>query len=131
MRVAIEDSEPQGHVVQFYDHDQRLLMTNVSRYLGEGLRRGEGLIVIATTGHSKGFIQQLKQDGTDPEEAVREGRLAFRDAEETLARFMVAGQPDWERFENTAGALIREVRARSGDKGVRAYGEMVDLLWNA
>jgi len=44
---------------------------------------------------------------------------------------MVDGQPDPERFENTVGALIRRLRAQPGEVGLCAYGEMVDLLWNA
>jgi hypothetical protein len=118
------------HLVQFYD-DERVLAKNVSHYLGEGLRRGETVVVIATRGHRDAFTGELATQGFEPAEAMREGRLLLLDAGETLAGFMADGQPDRERFENTVGALIRKLRAEAGDEGLRAYGEMVDLLWNA
>ena len=41
-----DNPEPEEHVVQLYGKDDRLLTQNVSRYLSEGLRRGDGLLVI-------------------------------------------------------------------------------------
>jgi hypothetical protein len=41
-------AEPGEHVVQLYGGDDQRLTRNVSRYLAEGLRRGDGLVVIAT-----------------------------------------------------------------------------------
>jgi len=127
-----EKSGSHSHLVQFYD-DERVLAKNVSDYLGEGLRRGETLVAIAMPGHREAFTRELEQQGLEPAKAkaILEGRLLFLDAGETLAGFMVDGQPHPERFENTVGALIRKLGARAGDAGLRAYGEMVDLLWNA
>ena len=118
------------HLVQFY-HDDQALIRNVSKYLGKGLAQGEALVVIATPAHRKGFIRELEQDGLDPARAVRVGRLLLCDADEMLDRFMVEGQPDAELFANSAGTLIRELRQQLTQGGVRAYGEMVDLLWKA
>jgi len=126
--AIVEDSERHSHVVQFYEHDHRLLIRNVGDYLAEGLRRREALVVIATPEHSQAIRQVLESQGADPAGAVREGRMVFRDAEETLAQFMVHGKPDWKRFDMSVGAIVRQLRAQAG---VRAYGEMVDLLWNA
>jgi hypothetical protein len=118
------------HAVQFYD-DERVLAKNVSHYLGDGLRCGERVVVIATPGHREGFTQELQEQGFDPAGAMREGRLLLLDAGETLSGFMIDGQPDPERFENSVGALIRKLNGQAGDAGLRAYGEMVDVLWNA
>src|SRR6202011_5954575 len=63
--------------------------------------------------------------------AAREGRLVMLGAEETLSRIMSDGQPDWNRFDQTVGALIRELQSRTLNGQVRAYGEMVGLLWNS
>jgi signal transduction histidine kinase len=49
------------------------------------------------------------------------------DAAETLASFMVDGIPDWIRFQSTIGPIVAKGAARFGR--VRAYGEMVNLLW--
>lgn len=47
----------------------------------------------------------------------------------TLGRFMLAGQPDWDAFENTIAAAMRSVRPAHDRAGLRAYGEMVGVLW--
>jgi hypothetical protein len=122
---------PYRHVVQFHDHDRRLLTKNVSEYLSAGLERGEGLVVIATTGQGEALRHQLVAGVAGADAAIREGLLVFLDARETLARFMVDGKPDWGRFVDTVGAVVREVRTRAHHTGLRAYGEMVSLLWNA
>ena len=62
---------------------------------------------------------------------MREKRLSVLQAQETLAQFMIHGQPEWRLFENTIEAAIREVRPPAGYVGLRAYGEMVGILWKA
>jgi hypothetical protein len=60
-------------------------------------------------------------------DALAEGRLNVLDAERTLARFMTSGMPEWKRFHEVVGGLIAELRLQW--PAVRAYGEMVDVLW--
>src|SRR6185295_3630641 len=89
----LQESNVGAHLLQFYDGDHTSLIRNVSTYLAEGLKRGEGLAVIATQQHTQAFAHQLEEDGYDPAAAIRQGLLVFRDAEVTLARFMLDGQP--------------------------------------
>lgn len=49
------------------------------------------------------------------------------EAEQVLERFMVNGWPDDARFEQVIADLI--TRARGEDRKVRAFGEMVAVLW--
>jgi hypothetical protein len=49
------------------------------------------------------------------------------DAEATLAKFMANGMPQWKPFHEVIGGLIAELRLRH--PAVRAYGEMVNVLW--
>ena len=52
------------------------------------------------------------------------------DAQRTLDLFMHHGMPDQERFEASVGKLIAEVLEGREDRVlIRAYGEMVDVLW--
>ena len=44
---------------------------------------------------------------------------------------MIAGQPDWRGFEQVIRAAHRQVVTREGVEGLRAYGEMVGVLWKA
>lgn len=123
-KEAIVDPRPCNHLVQFYGDDDSLVQ-NVVQYLREGAERGEGMVVIATPAHRERFLQGLR--GAD--ELVRDGRLRLLDAQETLSRFLVAGEPDAAKFDAVVGQLLRELRSRAGETRIRAYGEMVDLLW--
>ena len=119
------------HVVQLYGEDDQLLAKNVSRYLAEGMRRQDGLLVIATPEHTQATARHLAQDHASATlEAERAGRLVFLDARTTLDRILVGGRPDEARFDALVGKAIRELRARSGSGKVRAFGEMVGLLWS-
>lgn len=125
----LDGAEPGEHVVQLYGTDHPLLARNVSRYLTEGLRRGDGLVLIATREHAESILRQLAEATLEASRARREGRLVSLDAAETLSRFMCEGQPDRGRFESVIGGAIQEVRGRAASGKVRAFGEMVGLLW--
>ncbi len=129
-KKLIERPGPHGHLVQLYKADEDALTRNVSQYLWEGLNRGDGLLVIATPQHCELFSRELRTMGADPESAIVNRHLKFVDAQETLSRFMVDGQPHWERFEIVVGEAMSQVRSQGDYKGLRAYGEMVGLLWN-
>src|SRR6266852_9318155 len=117
------------HVVQFYQGTDGLLTANVGRYLGEGLRRGDGVLVVAGAEHKDAFERELERIGSGPDAAIRDGRLVFLDADEMLARFMVDGQPEWDWFEKALAPAMWEVRAHASNMQLRAYGEMVGILW--
>jgi DcmR-like sensory protein len=126
----LDHPDPEDHIVQLYGTDDRLLTRNVARYLAEGLRRGDGLLVIATREHNQAVTQQLREEPSYAK-AVLEGRLVFLDAQATLARLMVADRVDGDLFETVVGEAVRSVQERAGHTGVRAYGEMVGLLWKS
>lgn len=127
----LTDAESGDHVVQLYGEDDQLLARNVSRYLAEGMRRSDGLMVVATPGHTQAIARHLAEEGGSTIlQAEREGRLVFLDARTTLDRLLVGGLPDKAVFDSVIGEALREVRARSGSGRVRAFGEMVSLLWS-
>jgi PAS domain S-box-containing protein len=114
------------HLVQFYD-DEAVLFDAVVRFLGAGLDAGDRLLVVATPEHREAFVRGLRDRGVD--RAIADGQMLLVDAREMLARFMVDGRPDPARFFGALGdALGRVTGGRQGAR-VRAYGEMVDLLW--
>lgn len=127
--MDLETSSPAKHLVQFYDRDNALLIANVGRFLGEGLLRGEGAVVIATSAHTEAFARHLRNEGHDVALAQQEGRLIFLGAEQTLSLFMIDEQPNRERFQRAIAPVLARLRDKTGT--VRAYGEMVGLLWNA
>ena len=129
----LSGAEPGEHVVQLYGDDDRLLSRNVGRYLAEGLRRGDGLVVIATPEHTSAIGRHLVEEcpGSTFDAARAAGRLVMLDAEQTLARLLLDGRPDATRFRSVVGEVIASVRGRAATGSVRAFGEMVSLLWDA
>lgn len=117
-----------SHSVKFYADDASLCGT-VSAFLTENLAGGLPAILIATAAHEAGILQVLGGRSVNWEKAVRDGVLVLRNAESTLDAFMVDGRPDKQLFERQVGALIGSHSARHNGAPVRAYGEMVDVLW--
>lgn len=116
------------HSVQFYRDDAALLKT-LSRFTREGLNGRQPVIVIATPEHRAALAAQLVKDGLAPDYFERQGSLWMLDARETLASLMDGRMPDPVRFRAVVGALIDAARTAGAGSAVRAYGEMVDLLW--
>jgi signal transduction histidine kinase len=114
-----------SHIVQFYDSEVALA-DGVATFLSAGLTAGETVVVVATAEHQLLFRRHLEDRGHDVPVACASGQLRLLDARQTLAQIMDGDLPSRERFLATAGELIGE--AATGG-GVRAYGEMVDLLW--
>jgi len=127
---VLKKPEPHGHFVQLYDRDATILSRNVASYLAEGLKHQEGALVIATAEHRDAFLHNLEKLGVNTELAISESRLLLLDAERTLGKFMIDGSPDPARFAKTVSAAMEKVQS-SGVTGVRAYGEMVGVLWTA
>lgn len=125
-----QDAGAQAHVVQFYERDE-FLISEVSRFIGTALGAGDAGIVIATKQHRDGISRQLASNGLNTSVATAQGRYVALDAADLLAKFMVAGQPDAERFRKLLGEIIERARKSVGCEGARvvAFGEMVALLW--
>jgi PAS domain S-box-containing protein len=116
------------HLVQFYE-DERFLTARVADFLRDGLSAGDVITVIATEAHARTYQRELELRGFDGGGALAAGLLTFFDAHEILAKFMRDGEPDPRLFESTVGAIFEgQLAARPGVK-LRAYGEMVDVLW--
>jgi hypothetical protein len=117
---------PGQHIAQLYTA-RDFLARSVSAFVRDGLRHGDGVVVIATPLHWRAAIRRLEEDGLAVESFQRHGQLVVRDAEETLAAFMVDGRPDRERFRAVIGGVVDRLRA-AGFARVRGFGEMVDIL---
>ena len=129
---APHDAAGQGsHVVQLHDANVHALTSNVASFLVEGLKAGGGAVLIATPLHAASFVREIARSGIDTDRLMRDGRLMQFDAEQTLSRIMVGGHPDADRFDQVVGSAIRNLKHATGTSGLRAYGEMVGLLWKA
>jgi MEDS: MEthanogen/methylotroph, DcmR Sensory domain len=128
---ALTWAEPKGHFVQFYKSDEPLLNRTVGRFLWDGLLRGDGLLVIGTAERRRCLVSQLEKLGADVDQALGDRQLLLLDAQQTLDCFMTDGQPRKNLFESTLNAALHELRPPGSGTVVRAYGEMVGILWQA
>lgn len=115
-----------GHFVQFY-RDDAVLIESVGAYLAASLGAREAAIVIATPGHREALTHSLRRRGIEVAGAIARRQFLSLDAQETLNRFMVDGMPDEALFRETVGKRVNESLASW--KHLRAFGEMVALLW--
>lgn len=117
---------PCEHLVQIYEHDETFLDA-LEGFVAGGLRGGDGVIIIATPSHRADLEARLADQGLDLDLARSRDRFISLDAEETLASFMVNGWPDPDLFIKCASELLQ--RARGNGRRVRAFGEMVAVMW--
>jgi PAS domain S-box-containing protein len=119
-----------SHAVQFYE-DDAFLANAVAGFLSDGFGADEPAVVIATPAHRTAFRDRLENLGVDVDARCNRGELLMLDAEETLAQFMNTDSPDETRFAAVIGSVISKAAASTAHARVRAYGEMVDVLWRA
>jgi hypothetical protein len=126
VEIAVEIGD---HVVSLYQSDAELART-VGAHLSASLLAGEQVVVVATPAHSAAFEGEIRAAGIDLSEARRSGRFLSFDAADTLASFMNDdGSVSAEGYRRVIGGLVRDAVATG--RPVRAYGEMVALLWDA
>lgn len=110
---------PREHYVWFYEERAQLIEV-VADFAADGLRAGEQVILIATEDHLHDIGELLAAAGADT------ASLQTFDAATTLSGFYRDGIIDREAFDRTIGSLVRATAAKGK---VRAFGEMVALLW--
>jgi signal transduction histidine kinase len=126
----LEGPKPR-HVAQFYEGED-FLLDAVERFVDDGLRSGDGIVLVATRPHLDELASRFR--GPALREAVDAGRATMVDASMALSEILVDGGPDSGRFGRCVeGAIDRSIRASyrattEKPKRVRAFGEMVDLL---
>ena len=115
------------HIAQFHN-DNKTLTDRVCEFFATGAESGDALIVIATPAHRADIAECLFQRGVDLAAMAATGRYAVMDAAETLSRLLVARRPSPLLFGEVVGSAISRLQPESGR--VRAFGEMVSLLWS-
>jgi hypothetical protein len=120
--------QPVRHAAKFYETESSLYDT-VANFLTEGFAAGQPAILVATPIHTEAIERLLGDRLIDVPRARRTGDLVVLDAEDTLGTFMISGRPDAELFEFHVGNILEQVLRGRRNAHVRAYGEMVDVLW--
>jgi anti-sigma regulatory factor (Ser/Thr protein kinase) len=122
--IKVGDGE---HAVHFYERDSQLAGL-VGAYLIDAADTGAAALVIATADHARLFEAELAAAGIDADSLRDRQQLVLLDAAATLAAFMPQDRIDGEIFREVIGTVVR--RASEHGRAVRAYGEMVALLWD-
>jgi len=109
------------HVVQFYGSNHSALLRHLRRYVAQGLDAGDYVVVIANRAlHDAVFaVNEITEDG----------RLELLDSEVALKQLFENGRLNPNRFDQFIGGMLRGVVASARSHRVRAYGDMVDVLW--
>jgi len=117
-----------GHAVQFYQDDAHLRRV-VTNFVLEGLSANQPVVLIATREHGAMVEADLQRHGIAIDDLKISGELVILDAREVLGAFLVDRALDPELFRRIVGGMLE--RAGGRRRVVRAYGEMVDVLWKA
>jgi hypothetical protein len=98
----------------------------VSGFIAEGVEAGDVVLAVMRRDNWEATARRLRERGLDPDVAQASGGLTVLDAASTLGTFLVNGRIDEKLFEDSVGTLVWALA--SGDRRLRVYGEMVDVL---
>jgi len=92
---------------------------------------GSSVLIVATPEHRRQLDSALRDSSPATRKAMKR-RLLMLDAQETLNMFMVNRHPSDQRFSQTVGKLIKELKqsAKNEQRGLTVFGEMVEILWS-
>jgi len=117
---------PNEHVVQIYEDDE-LFLQMLAGFTGSGINAGDSVIIIATAAHISSLERRLIAHGIYLPVLIESNTYIPIDAQELLSGFMVNGLPDKKLFMDLVSVILQ--KAIRNNKNVRAFGEMVALLW--
>ena len=120
------ETSDDDHFVQFYESDG-FLLNSLSGFIGSAINSGVPAVVVATKAHRDGLEELMRANSVDVTNALASGKYIALDAAETLSKFMIGDVPEPKRFNEVLGGVISSVT--DGRSRVRAFGEMVALLW--
>jgi hypothetical protein len=118
---------PPEHVVQIYENDE-VFLNLLESFVINGLTQGDCIVIIATNDHLKLLSDRLVAAGGSITSLTTDDQYIPLDAEQTLAEFMVNGWPDATLFQRTINRIVN--RAKAKNRRLRAFGEMVAILWS-
>ena len=117
---------PNDHVVQVYDDDLTYIDL-LEGFVTGGFAANDCVIVIATEEHLHALEDRLTFKGYNVFELKLMDQYVPLKARETLNEFMINNWPDEVLFRHLMSWHIAKAHARK--RHVRAFGEMVVLLW--
>ena len=126
LQVFWGEIAPCDHIVQIYENDH-LFLDALEGFIGSGFLAEDAVIIIATNEHRVEIQRRLATQGFNVGALMARDQFIVLDAEETLSKFMINNWPDETLFVETIMSLLQ--RVRKTNYKIRAFGEMVALLW--
>lgn len=126
---VLEGSGSSAHFLEFARPGERRRGQSAGRFLAGALKRGGIAIAIATPANASAILGQLARMGVDPVDALQQKRLILLESSEMLSRFFSDEAIDAVQFDRSVGAALREAHRRAGEAPLRAFGDMVGVLW--
>ncbi|MHC2990165.1 hypothetical protein OB13_00630 [Pontibacter sp. HJ8] len=115
-----------SHVVQIYESEDALLNL-LEGFVTGGISANESVILIATKEHLHTLEWGLRLHGLNVDALCASNQYIPLVAADILSQFMVNDFPDYSLFVKTITAIFD--RIRDSKRQVRAFGEMVAILW--
>ena len=131
-KALLPDEADHDHLAQVYDSDEKLQGAIVS-WLAPALADGGGAFMLATRANAAAALERFAGAGPRVREAVSEGRLVILEVEELLERGILGQDAEESKFRAEIEAAVHRMRATlpSPDRPIRAWGELVNVLWQA
>ena len=123
----LRDAPVGRHFAQLHN-DSQALADSVSIFVASGLRRGDGVVVVAPASRNNIYLARFSAE--ERKAFIQTGQLSLFDSEAMLNRIMLGGMPEWAEFRATVGPVIEKAKL-CGGLNTRVYGEMVNDLWRA
>ncbi|PSJ16382.1 MEDS domain-containing protein [Nitrosomonas supralitoralis] len=126
LQDVLKKPDPFNHIVQVCEDvlSQSKILTH---YIKDGLVNDEAIIVIAKPGLRQAVMFELDGLDLDLQRYKNSGQIKFFDAEFLLSNLLFNRIIDKQAFHDFVTYPIQVTRSKFGK--VRAFGEMVDVLW--
>jgi hypothetical protein len=130
--IAILTDPPACAHLVFPCTDEENIVEAITVFARAGLEKDEAIVLIATQEHCSLVAARLDSEGFDTKLLQRSSQLICLLASDLMSTFMLDGWPDEKAFRVIVGEIVRRAKASAGpgrERKVRAFGEMVSLLW--
>ena len=126
LQVFWGEIAPCDHLVQVYENEKTFLDT-LEGFAGTGFLANDSVVIIATSNHLDSLNARLRSQGFDLNSLIESDQYIPIDAEDLLSIFLVDGWIDEKIFNDFISDIVNRAKQRNGR--VRAFGEMVAILW--
>ena len=117
---------PCDHLVQVYENE-KIFLDTLEGFTGTGFLADDSVVIIATSKHLDALNARLRLQGFDLNALIAADQYIPIDAEDLLSIFVVDGWIDENIFNSFIADIVNRAKQRNGK--VRAFGEMVAVLW--